>query len=371
MLSFVIASLLTTTASIAAALLDAAVADPTSLAPLWLQNWLSRGLSAQQIDNRKLWRRVLDRLILSFADQQLITGFALLISGYVRAFPGVGGGWFSNGAHWNLVVYMSCLSSSTHLACVLTLRKYFAVHKVTATIRVILIILFSLFLIPSIFVSPTLTLTSCDLLAKMSQPRLCCLLWKLSLTNLILQLSFCFEVFLFPLVLLAIHEREKGKPAALVSDLSNAFQITAYTYLFYTAVMQLLIPHHEKIKKWRLWRGMRRILGSKFLGVVSRRLMGKRAYEWLVKWLGRLFWYLLFLSPGTVFVLQIFFAATSLVFTLAQKFAKPRQLDLEYSDGQLCSLNTKGENTLGFGQLLALAFLALPVFMAYECYSGT
>lgn len=148
-----IASLLTTIASIAAAFLDAAVDDPMSIFPSWLQKWLSKGLSAQQIDNRKLWRRVLDRLILGFADQQLITGFALLVSGYVTVYQGPDGGFPDNGAHWNLLVYMSCLSSSTHLACVLTLRKYFGIHKTTAIIRVILIVLFSLLLIPSIIVS--------------------------------------------------------------------------------------------------------------------------------------------------------------------------------------------------------------------------
>lgn len=155
-----IASLLTTIASIAAALLDAAVGDEMAFFPSWLQKWLSRGLSTQAVDNRKLWRRVLDRLILGFADQQLITGFALLASGYVTVFPGPEGGWPNDGAHWNLVVYMSCLSSSTHLACVLTLRKYFGRHKLTAIIRVVLIILFSLMLIPSIIVSLSLCMLS-------------------------------------------------------------------------------------------------------------------------------------------------------------------------------------------------------------------
>jgi hypothetical protein len=186
-LSFVVASLLTTIASIAAAFLDAAVADPMALLPLWLQNWLSRGLSTQQIDNRKLWRRVLDRLILAFADQQLVTGFALLVSGYFNVFPGVEGGWLSNGAHWNLVVYMSCLSSSTHLACVLTLRKYFGIHKVTGRMRVVLIILFSLLLIPSIIVSqsrPNIKRRlSCD---EILSAQVCCLLARLHLTNLAL-----------------------------------------------------------------------------------------------------------------------------------------------------------------------------------------
>ena len=184
-------------------------------------------------------------------------------------------------------------------------------------------------------------------------------------------MSWCFEVFILPITLLGSHEVAKGRPETLIIGLWYAFQAIAYSYLFYTAVMQLLISYHEKIMRWRLWHGLRTILGFKFLSGVVRRLMGRRAHDWLVKWMGKLFWYLLFLSPGTVFVLQIFFATTSLAFTLAQKFAKPRPYDEEFLGGQLCSLNTKGENTLGFGQLLALAFLALPVFMAYECYTGT
>lgn len=126
-----------------------------SIFPSKFQKWLSQGLSTQQIDNRKLCRRVLDRLILGFADQQLITGFALLVSGYATVYngPAGSGGFPNNGAHWNLLVYMSCLSSSTHLACVLTLRKYFGIHRITAIIRVVLIVLFSLLLIPSILVS--------------------------------------------------------------------------------------------------------------------------------------------------------------------------------------------------------------------------
>jgi hypothetical protein len=145
-LSFVVASLLTTIASIAAAVLDAAVADPMALLPLWLQNWLNRGLSTQQIDNRKLWRRVLDRLILAFADQQLITGFALLVSGYVNV----------------------------------------GIHKVTGIMRVVLIILFSLLLIPSIIVSPDLMSKNRASCANIFSPQLCCFLARLHLTNVVL-----------------------------------------------------------------------------------------------------------------------------------------------------------------------------------------
>jgi hypothetical protein len=192
-------------------------------------------------------------------------------------------------------------------------------------------------------------------------------------------MSYTFQVFILPITLIAAHEENKGRPTTLILGVWYAFQVVAYTYLFYTAVMQLLIPHHAKIVRWKLWRGLRHRLGFGIFSSIFQRLLGKRFHDWLTKWMGKTFWFLLFLTPGTVFVLQIFFAVTSLVFTLAQKFAPPSPLDIAWwaYEGPLvtpvlCSLNTAGENnTLGFGQLLALAFLALPVFMAYETYTGT
>lgn len=183
---------------------------------------------------------------------------------------------------------------------------------------------------------------------------------------------------MIPITLLAAHEEDKGRPETLVQAAWYSFQVIAYMYLFYTAVMQLLIAHHVKIVRWKIWRGLRRILAFGFFSSIFQRLLGNRFHGWLTKWLAKLFWFLLFLTPGTVFLLQIFFAVISLVFTLAQKFARPRPLDFAWwtiegplETAVLCSLNTPGENnSLGFGQLLALAFLALPVFMAYETYTG-
>ena len=73
-----------------------------------------------------LWRKILDRLVLAFADQQLVTGISLLVSGYVKGSSDMQGLWhYIDGAHFSLIVYMSYLSSSSHLASVLTLRRYF------------------------------------------------------------------------------------------------------------------------------------------------------------------------------------------------------------------------------------------------------
>lgn len=88
-------------------------------------------------------RRILERLILDFADQQLVTGFALLISAWVKLhsnsvveeaverlgallpdyylrFPNLS----LPNAEFALIVFLCMASSSSHLACILVLRDY-------------------------------------------------------------------------------------------------------------------------------------------------------------------------------------------------------------------------------------------------------
>jgi hypothetical protein len=75
---------------------------------------LNRGLNNASIKRRFFFRRVLDRHILSLADQQLITGFALVLAGHIKFTSEI------QGAHFSLIVYLGCLSSSPHLAGVIT-----------------------------------------------------------------------------------------------------------------------------------------------------------------------------------------------------------------------------------------------------------
>jgi hypothetical protein len=53
------------------------------------------------------------------------------------------------GAHFVLILYICALSSSSHLAALITLRKYFHKYKLIAKIRFTLIIFFAIFLLPS------------------------------------------------------------------------------------------------------------------------------------------------------------------------------------------------------------------------------
>ncbi|ORX95700.1 hypothetical protein BCR34DRAFT_628981 [Clohesyomyces aquaticus] len=75
-----------------------------------------------------VWRPFLDPLTIGLGDQQLITGYAALTSSS-----------FSN--------YICAISSSPHLAALISLRKYFLRYKLIARVRITLIIAFALFLL--------------------------------------------------------------------------------------------------------------------------------------------------------------------------------------------------------------------------------
>lgn len=93
------------------------------------------------------WRVILERLVLSLADQQLITGISLLLSGLITEYHAL------QGRQMKLIMKLSFLSSSSHLACVITLREYFKGHMKVAYIRMSAIFFYANLL----FVSAVLT----------------------------------------------------------------------------------------------------------------------------------------------------------------------------------------------------------------------
>jgi hypothetical protein len=67
-------------------------------------------------------------------------------------------------------------------------------------------------------------------------------------------------------------------------------------------------------------------------------------------------------TPGLIFISQILFATISTGLTLGQKFAEPP------AGSHLCSLQSPDEDASGFGQILPMLLLVLPVFSALEAY---
>lgn len=278
------------------------------------------------------WRMTLDRLILSLADLQLITGFALVIAGYATVFKGITPKDYHN-AHWTLIVYMSCLSSSTHLAAVLTLRKYFDDHKKIAVLRISLILIFSALLVVAIMTSRS------------------------------------FSVFLLPFSLILAKHGIEWRSKYLVPWV--LFWILPFTYVFYIAIIQMFPRKRDGFKAWlskKAWPIVRKWLGLWLISTLIQKSLGKKRYHTVQAVFVASFWYLLFSSPRSIFVLQILFSLIAATFCLVQKFAMPTQVDKDA--GFRCSLNNKQENRMEFGQVLSFLLLLQPVLAAWETYMG-
>ena len=66
-----------------------------------------------------IWEPTLRRAVLTFSDQQIVTGLAILIGGYAQLPYGL------SSYHWQIVVYLAWFSSVTHLTTLTFLRRYF------------------------------------------------------------------------------------------------------------------------------------------------------------------------------------------------------------------------------------------------------
>lgn len=143
-MSCVLAALLTTVASIATAILDQILMADAAFLPKKLNRLFSKKQKPERIRTCRFRRNVLDRLIFSLADQQLVTGFSLMLTGWIVHHDDL------YSAHFALIIYLSCLSSSSHLAAIVTLRKYFEENQTLALFRITIIGLFALLLSLSI-----------------------------------------------------------------------------------------------------------------------------------------------------------------------------------------------------------------------------
>jgi hypothetical protein len=89
---------------------------------------------------RSFWVSILDRLILGFSDQQLVSGISILIVGFIKLPQGI------STYHFTLITSLAMFSCSAHLASVLSLRRYFQKNREVAKIRITLMALFAILL---------------------------------------------------------------------------------------------------------------------------------------------------------------------------------------------------------------------------------
>lgn len=77
------------------------------------------------------WRDIIEQVMLSVSDQQLVTGLAILVAGYYEMM--------NNNLsvyHWQIVVYLAWLSSAVHIASLTLLRDVFNNNPTLRNLRV-------------------------------------------------------------------------------------------------------------------------------------------------------------------------------------------------------------------------------------------
>ncbi|EFQ92146.1 hypothetical protein CFE70_007943 [Pyrenophora teres f. teres 0-1] len=311
-LSFLIASFMTTSASILAMLLDQAFDSKGHFnlrAPL---TYFREHFVENQWKKHYAWRPFLDPLIIGFGDQQLVAQATFRVQS----------------AHFVLILYICALSSSSHLAALITLRKYFRKYKFIAKVRIGLVVLFAVFLLASMLatiIMPPVLIT--DDKGKEMGP------------------GSHFQKFVFLALLLLIfigvstalvcilHDpddrRRRDSPASLPSSSSRR-------YLIRYLIHRVMDP--EKAENG-----------------ISRLYLYPARLGWRLVCL-------LFLTPSVAFVVQNLLANVSAVLVLTQKFVKPED------QGKFCGLQGDEENVWGFGQMLSVVMLLLPVLMAAQTY---
>jgi hypothetical protein len=88
-------------------------------------------LHANSRNEDSRWREIIEGVILSFSDQQLVTGLAILVAGYYEML--------NNNLslyHWNIVVYLAWMSSAVHIASLTLLKDAFNKRPMLRNIRV-------------------------------------------------------------------------------------------------------------------------------------------------------------------------------------------------------------------------------------------
>ena len=95
----------------------------------------------------RIWEPTLRAAVLMFSDQQLVTGLALLISGYAQLRCGI------QAYHWQMIIYLAWFSSLTHLTTLTILRQFFrdnpAPRLWRAVLMLVMVTLLGIALLPS------------------------------------------------------------------------------------------------------------------------------------------------------------------------------------------------------------------------------
>ncbi|KAH9881814.1 hypothetical protein J1614_000985 [Plenodomus biglobosus] len=299
---------MTTTASIFAMILDQAYDSKGQFTPSAPIKYIRERFLHTEWKKDYAWRPFLDPLIIGFGDQQLITGYAVLLSGWIKVAQN---SFDVQGAHFVLILYICALSSSSHPAALITLRKYFGKYRIIAKIRLTLVIMFALFLFGSMVAAICLPPTHLE------------------------------------------HSDGTTNGRGQAQRLSVLVPLTLILIGFSTALVCIL---HKP-------RGKPSLTGASTASSNSKQgLVQRVAKPYSRAHLSFQLFYYLFMNTSIAFAVQIVLAMLSVILVLSQKFAVPGDAK------KFCGLQDDGENVWGFGQTLSVVMLLLPAMSACHTY---
>ena len=251
-------------------------------------------------DSRKHYLiRVLDRFVLGFSDQQLITGVSILLIGFIR-FCSI------STYHFYVITNLAKFSCSSHLASILSLRRYFQAHPRVAKIRIIVLLLFAVLLATASIIGGSVIPNIPDLKCPIS-----CTIRNIDPSN---------KIFGWVSVI--------------------------YLIIAYWAALAFVFPNSElffttwMVIKPATW--IEAALTYRYGHQFQERFMHYKPY---------------FVPLFASFILQLIWWTASLIISLLIRIEGARVVD-------------GSETSWGFGQLLAMLMLGLPVLNAVELLYG-
>jgi hypothetical protein len=187
---------------------------------------------------REFWIQVLDRLILGFSDQQLVTGMAVLMIGLGTI------GQIST-YHFYVIESLAMFSCGCHLASVITLRRYFQEHPFLALLRVGAMFTFAIMLSISIIYAGTVfllifgTSVQCPLRCTIINQALVGRIINVLITIVLIWAYYAALVYVFPNGTIFFQTWLVTKPIILLEFILQAISGGRYGYQF-----------HERFRHW-------------------------------------------------------------------------------------------------------------------------
>ncbi len=300
-----------------------------------------RDADKKRIRDKERRSRALEKFVLALSDQQLVTGLAVLIAGYINRCS-----MFVY--HFNIVTALAWFSSTTHLSTLEVLRVYLIDHpgirnwRVAAMLGILGLLVFAQF----------------GSLYESGLPVQCALesRWLYSVDPVQLAQLLMVDIYLVTSYSNRIGRLYSSDPDWSLQEWVVKFVVwkmprkskknTRLPHLERIIIASSKRPNSEQSAMFRILRQRRRL--------EEARLMKTRG----------LYFHIVFVSRqlSNAFLSDILTSLFGVTYGIAQIIVYRRSVPIGGLSGS--------QNIMGFGQLMPLVLMALPAFAAGEAYLG-